>query len=282
MLVCHTLQSLHQALEQHVGKSIGFVPTMGALHQGHMSLIQTALNETNLVVCSVFVNPTQFNNPNDLKAYPRTLDKDSSELEQNGCHILFAPSISEVYPNTLDVSTVDVNFGSLTQVMEARFRPGHFNGVIAVVRRLFEIVKPNRAYFGEKDFQQLCIVRQLTQNEGLGIEIVGCPIIREADGLAMSSRNMNLSEIERKAAASIPKLLAEAIEYYKVHGLTLTKIWIAQQLIGHSILKLEYFDVADTRKLESLEVFCKEPSRAFIVVYAGKTRLIDNMPIASH
>lgn len=279
MLICNTVNSLHDALNQHKGKSIGFVPTMGALHEGHMSLIQNALIDNEIVVCSVFVNPTQFNNPNDLKVYPRNLESDSFELEKKGCHILFAPSIEEVYPHSLDVSNVDVDFGSLTQVMEAHFRPGHFNGVIAVVKRLFEIVQPNRAYFGEKDFQQLSIVRRLTLNAGFKIEIIGCPIIREADGLAMSSRNMNLSETERSAASLIPTLLQEAISYYQANGLRNTKTWIENQLQNHPILKLEYFDVANTDTLMSVERMGTASLRAFIVVYAGATRLIDNMPV---
>jgi pantoate--beta-alanine ligase len=279
MQICSTIQSLHQALMARPNQSIGFVPTMGALHHGHLSLITKALEENDMVVCSVFVNPTQFNNAEDLKVYPRNLESDSHELEKAGCNILFAPTISEIYPDTQDVSHFDVDFGSLTKVMEAHFRPGHFNGVIAVVKRLFEIVKPQNAYFGEKDFQQLSIVKKLTKNFGFDINIVGCPIIREADGLAMSSRNMNLSEEERKAAALIPQVLTRSTEYYKQHGLSATKEWVNSQFLNHPILKLEYFEVANTVDLVSIENYHHQDARAFIVVYAGKTRLIDNMPI---
>jgi pantoate--beta-alanine ligase len=279
MQICYTIQSLKQALLAYSEKSIGFVPTMGALHQGHLSIIQKALLDNDVVVCSVFVNPTQFNNAEDLKVYPRNIESDSNELEKAGCNILFAPSINEIYPHSQDVSHFDVDFGSLTKVMEAHFRPGHFNGVIAVVKRLFEIVNPSKAYFGEKDFQQLSIVKKLTHNFGFQIEIVGCPIIREDDGLAMSSRNMNLSNSEREAAKLIPLLLKRSIEHYKTNGLTATKAWVKEQINQHPILELEYFEVADSATLESIEKFNSQNARAFMVVFAGKTRLIDNMPI---
>jgi pantoate--beta-alanine ligase len=279
MQICYTIQSLKQALLAYSEKSIGFVPTMGALHQGHLSIIQKALLDNDVVVCSVFVNPTQFNNAEDLKVYPRNIESDSNELKKAGCNILFAPSINEIYPHSQDVSHFDVDFGSLTKVMEAHFRPGHFNGVIAVVKRLFEIVNPSKAYFGEKDFQQLSIVKKLTHNFGFQIEIVGCPIIREEDGLAMSSRNMNLSSSEREAAKLIPLLLKRSIEYFKNNGLTATKAWVKEQITQHPILELEYFEVADSATLESIEKLNSQNARAFMVVFAGKTRLIDNMPI---
>ena len=253
---------------------------MGALHSGHLSLINEALKENEIVICSVFVNPTQFNNAEDLRVYPRNIEADGKVLENAGCSILFAPSIDEMYPESQDVSDLDQGFGKLTKVMEAVYRPGHFNGVIAIVKRLFEVVKPTKAYFGEKDFQQLCIVRKLVEVFNFNIQIVGCPIIREEDGLAMSSRNMNLSIQERNSAVLIHQVLFDAVEMYKLNSLDTTRNWVQQQFKNEKLLTFEYFEICEESSLEKVEIYNDlKKTRAFIVVYAGNTRLIDNAPI---
>ncbi len=205
MIFCQTKNELQNALKaQGTNPIIGFVPTMGALHEGHLSLVRQAKRESEIVVVSIFVNPIQFNNSDDLQKYPRDLDRDLDLLKEVGCDIVFAPSEAEMYPEN---PTESYAFGDLETVMEGAFRPGHFNGVAIVVKRLFDLIKPTAAYFGEKDFQQLAIIRALTEKENLSVEIVGCPIIREKDGLAMSSRNVRLSAEDRRIAPQIYKTL---------------------------------------------------------------------------
>ncbi len=269
---------LKEAISKKRHTSIGFVPTMGALHKGHISLIKSALSENDLVICSVFVNPTQFNNAHDLKVYPRNIELDKQVLEEAGCHFLFAPSIEEVYP-TADSSKNSANdYGLLTKVMEATHRPGHFDGVIMVVKRLFEIVEPTNAYFGEKDYQQLAVVRKLVEKCELKTIIVGCPIIREEDGLAMSSRNVNLNTEERSAASLIPKILMEAKNQFKNKSILELKNWVYENFNNNKFLKLEYFELANADSLETLSDDSNLANvRGFIAVYCGKTRLIDNL-----
>lgn len=255
-------------------KSIGFVPTMGALHKGHISLIKQSLLENDVTVCSIFVNPTQFNNPNDLLRYPRTIKEDLELLKEAGCNCVFVPSVEEIYP---EPDTRIFDFGNLDKVMEGRYRPGHFNGVAQVVSRLFEIVKPHKAYFGEKDFQQLAIIKALTRQLNLPVKIIPCPIIREKDGLAMSSRNKLLSIEHRKSAALISKTLFEAVKrkFMSVQELV---HWVINAVNSDNNLRVEYFEIVDFDSLKPIVTW--EDSHkpiGCIAVYAGDVRLIDNI-----
>ena len=257
---------------------IGFVPTMGALHDGHLSLIQRANRENDLSVCSIFVNPTQFDNPKDLEHYPKTLEEDLKLLESVGCDYLYVPNAKDVYPNGLISKHFD--FGGIENQMEGKFRRGHFDGVGTVVSRLFECCIPDKAYFGEKDFQQLQIIKKLTLLEHLNIEIIGCPIFREKDGLAMSSRNQRLSISQRNAAPRIYEILKEAKTLSKSMGLQQVSSWVSEQFIKETELALEYFSIAREDKLEEVFSLSKSvKSRAFIAVNAGEIRLIDNLPL---
>lgn len=262
-------------LERAKGKSVGFVPTMGALHSGHISLINKAKQENDVVVASVFVNPTQFNNPDDLKKYPRTIEADKALLEKYGCDVLFFPSVDEIYPEK-DNTVFDL--GGLDTLMEGKFRPGHFNGVAMVVKRLFEIVQPNNAYFGEKDFQQLAIIRYMVKSEKLPVNIVGCPTLREISGLAMSSRNMRLTEEERVEAAAIYKAMLEAKENAKTHPPQKVKEFFENSINQNPVFKFEYFELVDSETL--LPVKDWNPQRkavGCVAIWIRDVRLIDNM-----
>ncbi|MEW5845507.1 MAG: pantoate--beta-alanine ligase [Bacteroidota bacterium] len=257
------------------GKSIGFVPTMGALHKGHISLVERCVAENDITVVSIFVNPTQFNDKNDLKNYPRMPEKDIPMLEAAGVDIVFMPTEQEIYP---EPDTRVFDFGMLDKVMEGKFRPGHFNGVAQVVSKLFDIVAPHRAYFGQKDYQQLAIIRAMVRLLGYGIEIIGCPIVREPDGLAMSSRNLLLTPEHRKSAPLIHKTLAEARN--KTHELSVKEMiaWVVNQVNADPNLKVEYFELADADTLLPVESW-DHPNGIIgcIAVWAGNIRLIDNM-----
>lgn len=261
--------------KEKLGLSIGFVPTMGALHQGHLSLIEKARFENDITVVSIFVNPTQFNDPNDLLNYPRTPEKDLELLSQAGCDFVFMPSVEEIYPPSFHFS---YTIGPLANRMEGKYRPGHFQGVVAVVYRLFEIVQPHRAYFGEKDFQQLAIIKKMVSDLKLPIEIIPCPIIREPDGLAMSSRNLRLTPILRKHAPHIAQTLFQAARKGRsVPPRTLEK-WVIDTINNDPYLKTEYFEITDPDTLEPIENW--SPSReaiGCIAVWAGEIRLIDNI-----
>lgn len=264
--------------ERKSGKTIGFVPTMGALHQGHISLIQESLNSTDVTVCSIFVNPTQFNDKSDLDRYPRMPEKDALMLEHAGCHILFMPDVKEIYPQE-DKRQFD--FGHLDKVLEGAHRPGHFNGVGQVVSRLFEIVQPDKAFFGLKDYQQLQIIKHLTKQLHLKTEIVPCAILREADGLAMSSRNMLLSEEERKAASLIPKLLSEA-KTQLLSGKSINEVRknALDTLSKNPLFKPDYFEVCDANTLSAINELSKSgKSIILFAAFVGKIRLIDNLII---
>ncbi len=269
---------IHNAKQKDL--SVGFVPTMGALHLGHMSLIKRARKENQLVICSIFVNPTQFNNQEDLEKYPRNTQKDARLLEEHGCDAIFLPSIGEMYPKGLETKTI--KYGSLVKTMEGPSRPGHFDGVITIVSKLFEIVSPNKAYFGEKDFQQLAIIRAMCkQFEYDHIQIVGCSIIRETSGLAMSSRNQRLSEENKVKAAFIYQMLCKAKKMYQ-EQLDVHEIQISIELAfkEHTDLTLEYFEIAHEDDLSFTKKFdTKRPSRAFIVAHLQGVRLIDNMAL---
>jgi pantoate--beta-alanine ligase len=251
---------------------------MGALHQGHLSLIRKCVAENKLSAVSVFVNPTQFNEKEDFNTYPRNLHKDLSLLEELSCDIVFAPSVAEIYPEK-DHRRFD--FGKLDKIMEGKHRPGHFNGVAQVVSKLFAIMEPDRAYFGEKDFQQLAIIRKLVTMLGLSIEIIACPIIREADGLAMSSRNKLLSSSEREAASLIPKTLIGAVEMDNKPSPAELRDHVIRLIETHPLLRVEYFEIVDSEDLTPVADW-NHPNklRACIAVRCGRVRLIDNMNIS--
>lgn len=257
------------------GLSIGFVPTMGALHQGHISLVEKAVRENDIVVVSIFVNPTQFNDKTDLKNYPRTPETDIKLLENAGVHLIFMPSEEEVYP---EPDTRVFEFGLLDKVMEGAHRPGHFNGVAQVVSKLFNIVEPHRAYFGQKDFQQLAIIRQMVKQLKLNTEIIPCPIIREADGLAMSSRNLLLEQEIRKSAPLIYQTLSKARNKVNEFSVKEMIVWVEENINNDKHLSVEYFSLADSLTLQPIQNW--EDSDTIIgciAVRAGKIRLIDNI-----
>ena len=264
--------------EKHnLGLKVGFVPTMGALHEGHISLINRAKKENDIVVCSVFVNPIQFNNPADLEKYPRTPEKDIEKLEQAGCDAVFMPTAEEMYPNKVEDH---YDFGDLERVMEGACRPGHFNGVAIVVRKLFEIVTPNRAYFGEKDFQQLAIINKMVSDLNMNLEIVPCPIIREHDGLAMSSRNVRLNETERAIAPKIFATLNDSITKKDVMSPAEMKNYALKKYAEIKEFDVEYVEITDEINLKSIENWDEcDHARIFVALQLGPVRLIDNVRI---
>ncbi len=258
--------------------SIGFVPTMGALHEGHLSLIKKAKAENDYVAVSIFVNPTQFDNTEDLIKYPQTLEKDLELLKSVACDLVFAPNASEIYKNNIQATSFD--FGGIENEMEGKFRKGHFDGVGTIVKKLFEIVNPTKAYFGEKDFQQLQIIKKLIEIEKMPIEIIGCPIFRENDGLAMSSRNTRLTKEQREAAPFIYKILKKAKKKFGTKNADEVTKWVTKKFKKHPVLDLEYFIIADENSLKkSNKKENNKPQRAFIAVYAGDIRLIDNLAL---
>ena len=251
MKLIQTVKELKAQLDalRKEGKQIGLVPTMGALHEGHASLVRRAVAENDVVVVSDFVNPTQFNDQNDLLKYPRTLEADCALLEKEGAYIVFAPSVQEVYP---EPDTRQFSYAPLDTVMEGKFRPGHFNGVCQVVSKLFMMVEPHRAYFGEKDFQQLAIIREMVKQMKFPLQIVGCPIVRESDGLALSSRNARLSADERKQALGISKTLFASVDYAKTHTVAETQAFVEASIAQAEGLELEYFEIADGITLQKV------------------------------
>jgi pantoate--beta-alanine ligase len=256
---------------------IGFVPTMGALHKGHVSLVKKALDENDCVVVSVFVNPTQFDNQGDLEKYPRTLEADTKLLGQlKGTVIIFAPTAKDLYSDA--IVSKKYSFQNLEHEMEGRYRLGHFNGVGTVVNLLLRAVQPSRAYFGEKDFQQLQIVRKLVQIEKLPVEIIGCPIVREKNGLAMSSRNTRLSPEQFSEAALIYKTLSEVKKKFGTLSIPELNKLVTERFLNNEFLKLEYFEIANSKTLKTAKRKHKRNNyRAFIAVFAGNVRLIDNI-----
>lgn len=267
--------ALARAREKH--QSIGFVPTMGALHAGHASLVQRAVGDNDISVVSIFLNPTQFNDKSDLEHYPQTFEADCKLLESVEATYVFAPSVEEMYP-TADTRVFD--FPPVTTVMEGEKRPGHFNGVCQVVSRLFDIVQPDRAYFGEKDWQQIAVVKRLVQFMGSKIDIIECPIVRETSGLAMSSRNERLTADERKLAANIYKTLKESLEMAKTHALEDTRQWVIKEINMHEGLEVEYFAIVDGQTLTDIGNWeDSDEVVGCITVYCGKTpiRLIDHI-----
>lgn len=277
MKLIQTVKELKAQLDvlREEGKQIGLVPTMGALHEGHASLVRRAVAENDVVVVSDFVNPTQFNDQNDLIKYPRTLEADCALLEKEGAHIVFAPSVEEVYP---EPDTRQFSYAPLDTVMEGKFRPGHFNGVCQVVSKLFMMVEPHRAYFGEKDFQQLAIIREMVKQMKFPLQIVGCPIVRESDGLALSSRNARLSAEERERALNISKTLFASVEYAKTHTLAETQTFVEAFIAQAEGLELEYFEIVDGLTLQKVTNWeDTDYVVGCITVFCGEVRLIDNI-----
>jgi pantoate--beta-alanine ligase len=261
-------------------KTIGFIPTMGALHSGHLSLIKKAQQKNDIVVVSLFVNPTQFDNTKDLEKYPKTIKKDIALLDSVCCDILFSPSVEEIYEN--NVSSESFNFDGIENQMEGKFREGHFNGVGTIVKTLFKIVAPHKAYFGQKDFQQLQVIKKMVKKHDLKVKVKGCPIFREKDGLAMSSRNARLSKEQRAAAPLVYKVLKEVRKRFNTQSILEITQWVESQFKNHPSLRLEYFTIADERSLESIEVReSHKKHRAFIAVFADEIRLIDNLHLRS-
>ncbi|MGN0310815.1 MAG: pantoate--beta-alanine ligase [Bacteroides sp.] len=277
METVHTINALQEKLNalRLQGKRVGLVPTMGALHAGHASLVKRSVAENDVTVVSDFVNPTQFNDLNDLKKYPRTLEADCRLLEACGVNFVFAPSVEEIYP---EPDTRQFSFAPLDTVMEGIYRPGHFNGVCQIVSKLFDIVKPDRAYFGEKDFQQLAIIREMVRKMQFPLEIVGCPIVREEDGLALSSRNALLSDEQRVQALKISQTLFESRTFAQTHSVSETKQFVEEAINGAPGLRLEYFELVDGNTLQSIASWDDTTyAVGCITVYCGEVRLIDNI-----
>ena len=261
--------------QREMGKKIGFAPTMGALHEGHLSLYKAAKKENDEVISSIFVNPTQFNNPDDFQKYPKTLEKDLELLEKAGVDAVYVPNVEEMYPDGLNSKKYD--FDGLENEMEGKYRPGHFDGVGTIVEELFRQVQPHNAYFGEKDYQQLAIIKKMVEKTKLPVKIHGVPTLREEDGLAMSSRNVRLTETQRKEATIIYETLTKVKEWFKVISLEEIKQRVTD-IFRNSNFELEYFVIADEKTLKETDFFYKDKNyRAFIVAYADDVRLIDNM-----
>lgn len=277
MKVLRTVRELTDTMDQlrSDGLTIGLVPTMGALHQGHLSLMKRAREENDRVVASVFVNPTQFNNPDDLRLYPRTEEADCRLMEQAGVDYAFIPSVEEVYPEP-DTRVFDL--GPVAEVMEGAMRPGHFNGVAQIVSKLFAMVGPTRAYFGEKDYQQIAVIRRMVDLEGFDLQIVACPIVREADGLALSSRNVRLTPAQRAIAPEIHRVLEQSLAMAADHSVDEVKQWVKNAIDATDGLETEYYEIVDGLTMQpiaewsdtTLPVGC-------VTVYCGEVRLIDNI-----
>ncbi len=267
--------------QQEKGLTIGFVPTMGALHEGHLTLVRRSKMENSLSVCSIFVNPIQFNNSKDLAKYPRTLARDTGMLEEIGCDVVFTPETAGMYPEG-ENNTIDLEFGTLDQVMEGKFRPGHFKGVAIVVKRLFEIVQPTRAYFGKKDFQQLAVISYMVEKLNLPVEIIPCETVREPDGLAMSSRNRRLTIAERNIAPTIYQVLLKVREKAGKIPVRELKEWAINKIRENPQLRIEYVEIADNETLMPVEKWNSRVSTvAFVAVFLGEVRLIDNIELFS-
>lgn len=277
MKLVHTIQELRAELDaqRKAGKKIGLVPTMGALHEGHASLVRRAVAENDVVVVSDFVNPTQFNDKNDLLKYPRTLEADCELLEKEGAAYVFAPSVEEVYP---EPDTRQFSYAPLDTVMEGKFRPGHFNGVCQIVSKLFMMVEPDKAYFGEKDFQQLAIIREMVKQMKFPLQIVGCPIVREEDGLALSSRNARLSATEREFALNISQTLFRSKTFAARHTVAETQKYVEDAIADSKGLRLEYFEIVDGTTLQKIADWeDTDYAVGCITVFCGDVRLIDNI-----
>lgn len=278
MKVLRTVGELRQAMESHrnAGQTIGLVPTMGALHAGHLSLMERSCRDNDITVASIFVNPTQFNNATDLKTYPRTEEKDCALLEKAGVNYAFVPSVEEIYPEP-DTRVFDL--GEVAEVMEGAMRPGHFNGVAQIVSRLFSYVNPTRAYFGEKDFQQIAVIKRMAQLEGFDFEIIACPIVREADGLALSSRNVRLTPEQRQIAPAIHRTLARSLDMARDKSVSEVKQWVKEEIDRQPFMTTEYYEIVNPLTMQPTDSWMTPdgPAVGCVTVYCGDVRLIDNI-----
>ena len=278
------IRTLHDATEyfnemRQKGVSIGFVPTMGALHEGHLSLIDKMVSENEVGVVSIFVNPAQFNNPSDLASYPRDEENDFRLLAAHKVTAVFAPMAEEIYPEGVACGEINsYKLGHYAEVMEGKHRPGHFQGVAHIVNYLFRLINPDRAYFGEKDFQQIAVIRELVRNEGLKVDIIACPIKRDSDGLALSSRNALLSSEERKVAPEIHAALQYSVDYSRDHSVRATHDTVVERIEAIPGMRVEYFEIIDGRTLLPVEEWEESPwIVGCITVWCGVVRLIDNI-----
>lgn len=275
MIVIEKIADLQAYIKRKNVKSVGFVPTMGALHDGHISLVKRCVSENDLCVVSVFVNPTQFNDKSDLERYPRTPEADQAMLEAAGCDIAFMPTVQEMYP---EEDTRQFHFGSIETVMEGKYRPGHFNGVAQIVSKLFDAVLPHKAYFGEKDFQQVAIIREMVRQLNSPVEIIACPIIREESGLARSSRNTLLTEEQRKKAALIAQVLTKSTTFAQTNTVAQTIQWVNEQFLHDEEFKMDYYEIVDGNTLQPISNWNDSDFVVgCIAIYLGKIRLIDNI-----
>ena len=278
MKVLRTVGELRQAMESHrnAAQTIGLVPTMGALHAGHLSLMERSCRDNDITVASIFVNPTQFNNATDLKTYPRTEEKDCALLEKAGVDYAFVPTVEEIYPEP-DTRVFDL--GEVAEVMEGAMRPGHFNGVAQIVSRLFSYVNPTRAYFGEKDFQQIAVIRRMAQLEGFDFEIIACPIVREADGLALSSRNVRLTPEQRQIAPAIHRTLAQSLDMTRDKSVSEVKQWVKEEIDRQPFMTTEYYEIVNPLTMQPTDSWMTPdgPAVGCVTVYCGDVRLIDNI-----
>jgi len=279
MQVFHSILLLQEYLsKKRKSNSIGFIPTMGALHKGHLALVKKGIKENDITIVSIFVNPTQFDKNEDLKKYPRTLEADVALLKTIQCDVVFAPDVSEIYNKSIKSEKFD--FDGLEYEMEGKHRNGHFDGVGTIVKRLFEIVNPDKAYFGEKDFQQLQIIKKLVEKFDIPVQVIGCPIYREKDGLALSSRNVRLTKKHRKSAPFIFEILNEAKKRFKKESISSIENWVRMKYKMNADLELEYFEIANSKTLKPAHrKFKKNKYRAFVAAYAGNIRLIDNIAL---
>lgn len=278
MKVLRTVGELQATMKSHraAGQTIGLVPTMGALHAGHLSLMERARRDNDIVVASVFVNPTQFNNQTDLLTYPRTEEADCRALESANVDYAFIPSVKEVYP---EPDTRVFPLGPVAEVMEGAMRPGHFNGVAQIVSKLFAMVNPDRAYFGEKDFQQIAVIRRMAQLEGFGFDIVACPIVREPDGLAMSSRNVRLTPGQRAVAPAIHRILAQSVEQARTASVEQVKADVKAKIDAEPFMSTEYYEIVDPFTMQPVTEWATPngPAVGCVTVFCGDVRLIDNI-----
>ncbi len=282
MQIINTKQEIIRQVEACIrqGKTIGFVPTMGALHEGHAALVRRAVTENDVCVVSIFVNPTQFNNAEDLLKYPRNLTKDAELLDSIGAHFVFAPTPEEMYAAEEMQNLFSFDFNGLDEVMEGKMRPGHFNGVVQVVSRLFNLIHPTRAYFGEKDYQQLAIIHHMVERSSMkdqfiGLQIIDCPIVREKSGLALSSRNQRLSDIEKNIAVNISKTLFSSMNWAKTASIEEVQQRVIDAINAIEGLEVEYYEIVDKTTLQPTHTF--DNAIGCITVYCGQVRLIDNI-----
>ncbi len=279
-MLVHTIKELRELRKSWDGNlTVGIVPTMGALHAGHISLVEKCVSENDVTIVSVFVNPTQFNNPADLASYPRKEDDDFRLLSAAGASAVFAPGVEEIYPGGIDAQPEHhFELGMAAEVMEGKYRPGHFQGVAQIVSKLFRMVTPDRAYFGEKDFQQIAVIRNMIKSEGIKVDIVACPIKRADDGLALSSRNALLTPEQREVAPEIHAALRNSVEYSKTHSVRATHDSVVERINAVPHMEVEYFEIVDARTLAAIDEWEESPwVVGCITVYCGKVRLIDNI-----